>query len=641
MDTREAEREFEHPVLGRATLPETFEASAERHPETPAQSYKGGVHDRSLTPAAIDAAPEGEFRSLTYAESRAVVRRLAAGFRELGVEAGDALGIYADTRLEWALTDFATLAAGGVVTTLYPKASVRQVSHLLSDSDAVGAVVANRELREHAVEADADLDFVVTMDDAESLDAPVDCYTLGEVYELGAEAYDEATYRGWLDARDPDDLASLIYTSGTTGQPKGVELTHANFKANVDQCFRRFGPRPDRDGPGVDVGTRTVSFLPLAHVFERLAGHFLMFASGATVAYAESPDTLREDFSAVRPEVGTSVPRVYEKLYDAVAENASGSAVSKRIFEWAIDVGGRHQRADDPGVLLSAAMGLADRLVFTKVREALGGELDFMISGGGSLQPELCRLYHAMGIPVLEGYGLTETAPVVAANPPDAFEIGTVGPPVVDCEVKIDESVNPESPRTAGDSEVGELLVRGPNVFRRYRGLPADTEAAFEGEWFRTGDVVERRADGYISFVERSKQLLKLSTGKMVAPGPIEDALASSPLIEQALVFGDARKFVGALVVPNTDALREQAAADGVTLPEEDAALADHDGAHERVAREVEVANRGFEPHESVKRFALVPEEFTEENGLLTPSLKKKRRAILERYAEEVQSVYE
>ncbi len=640
MDTREVEREFEHPVLGRTTLPEMFEASVERHPDTPAQSYKGGIHDRSLAPTAIAAAPDGDYRSLTYADTQGVVRRLAAGFRELGVEPGDALGVYADTRLEWALTDFATLAAGGVVTTIYPKASVRQVSHLLSDSDAVGAVVADRELRERVVEADVSLDFLVTMDESDPLDAGPDCYTLGDVYDLGVEAYDEPAYESWLDERDPSDTASLIYTSGTTGQPKGVTLTHANFKANVDQCFRRFGPRPDRAGPAVTEGTRTVSFLPLAHVFERLAGHFLMFASGATVAYAESSDTLREDFSAVRPEVGTSVPRVYEKMYDAVAENAADSAVSKRIFEWATDVGKRYHRADDPGVLLAAGMGVADRLVFSQVREALGGELDFMISGGGSLQPELCRLYHAMGIPVLEGYGLTETAPVVAANPPEAFEIGTVGPPVLDCEVTVDESVDPENPRVAPDSEVGELLVRGPNVFEGYHGLPEATEDAFDDGWFRTGDVVERRSDGYISFVERSKQILKLSTGKMVAPGPVEDALATSPFIEQALVFGDDRKFVGALVVSNTGAIRDWAADAGVSVPEDDAALVDHDGVRERVAREVELANRGFESHESVKRFVIVPEDFTEENGLLTPSLKKKRRDILEHYADEVESVY-
>jgi long-chain acyl-CoA synthetase len=641
MDPREAERGFEHPVLGRRTVPETFEASVERHPDAPAQAYKGGVHERSLSPGVLDAPPEGEFRSLSYADSANVVRRIAAGFRELGVGPDDAVGLYADTRLEWALTDFAVLAAGGVVTTLYPKSSVRQVSYLLSDSDAVGVVVADAALRERVVEADVPLDFVVTMDDADPPDLGPDCYTLADVYELGDDAYDEAAYRGWLDARDPEDTASLIYTSGTTGRPKGVELTHRNFKSNVDQCFRRFGPRPDREGPAVDVGTRTVSFLPLAHVFERLAGHFLMFAAGAQVAYAESPDTLREDFGAVKPTVGTSVPRVYEKLYDAVAENAAGSALSERVFSLATRIGKAHDRADDPGVALSAAQRVADKLVFEKVRDALGGELEFMISGGGSLQPELCRLYHAMGLPVLEGYGLTETAPVVAANPPGGHEIGTIGPPVVDCEIRIDESIDPEDPRAAGDSEVGELLVRGPNVFAGYHGLPDATEAAFDDGWFRTGDVVERRADGYLAFLEREKQLLKLSTGKMVAPGPIEDALATSPFVEQALVLGDDRKFVGALVVPNVGALRDWAADAGVSLPEDPAAVCEHDGARERVAREVELVNRGFESHERVKRFALVPEEFTEENGLLTPTLKKKRRAILERYADAADSLYD
>jgi len=279
--------------------------------------------------------------------------------------------------------------------------------------------------------------------------------------------------------------------------------------------------------------------------------------------------------------------------------------------------------------------------VFSRVREALGGELEFMISGGGSLNPALCRLYHAMGIPVLEGYGLTETSPVVTANPPDAFDIGTIGPPVVDCEVRIDESVDAGHDPDDPDSRVGELLVQGPNVFGGYHGLPAETEAAFEDDWFRTGDVVERRPDGYITFVERSKQLLKLSTGKMVAPGPLEDAMTTSPFIEQALVLGDERKFVSALVVPNLAVVRKWASDAGVSLPDDAASVCEHEAVRRQIAAEIEDANEAFEAHESVKRFSLVPEEFTEENGLLTPSLKKKRDKILAAYDERVAAMYE
>ncbi|MFC6725920.1 AMP-dependent synthetase/ligase, partial [Halobium palmae] len=382
---------------------------------------------------------------------RDLVRHLAAGFRDLGVDVDDRVGILAHTRMEWALSDFALLAAGGVVTTVYTSSSERQVSYLLSDPGATGVVVENADLlrRVLAVEDDLDLEFVVVMDDVADGSGMAgvvrdrdDVFTLGDVHARGVEAFDETAYWERVNGRDPEDLASLIYTSGTTGQPKGVRLTHANFKSNVDQCYRRFGPRPDK-GETPTIGPRSValSYLPLAHVFERLAGHFMMFAAGATVAYAESPDTLREDFGLVQPTTATSVPRVYEKLYDAIRGQAADSAVSERIFSWATDVGRRYHETDDPGAVLSAKRRVADRLVFSKVRDALGGEVDFLISGGGSLSPELCALYHGMGLPILEGYGLTETSPVIAVNPPERPQIGTIGPPVVDIEVDLDTTI--------------------------------------------------------------------------------------------------------------------------------------------------------------------------------------------------------
>ncbi|MFB6090944.1 MAG: long-chain fatty acid--CoA ligase [Halobellus sp.] len=651
MSWREAEAAFDDDVLGEETLSRMFEASAERNAGSAAQRYKGGIYDRSLVSAgAVPAASDGEFADLTYAETREIVRALAAGFRSLGVDAGDRVGILSDTRMEWAQTDFALLAAGAVVTPVYASSSEPQVEYLLSDSGATGVVVENDEMlsRVLAVEDDLDLSFVAVVDDlpdgsgmAGAVRDRDDVVSLGEVYERGADDFDPDAYESWLDARDPEDLASLIYTSGTTGQPKGVELTHRNFRANVNGCYRRFGPRPDRPTPAVSAGSTTLSFLPLAHVFERLAGHFLMFAAGATVAYAESPDTLRDDFQSIRPTVGTSVPRVYEKLYDAVRSEASSSRIRRRIFEWAVDVGTAHRAADEPGPLLSLKRDLADRLVFSQVREALGGRVQFFISGGGSLSPELCRLYHAMGLPILEGYGLTETAPVVAVNPPEAPEIGTIGPPLRNVEVDLDESLVPEQAGDAGD-EVGELLVRGPNVSRGYWNRPEDTERAFTDDgWFRTGDIVERRPDGYLAFRERAKQLLVLSTGKNVAPGPIEDAFAASPVVEQCFVLGDGRKFVSALIVPNVEGLREWADAAGVDLPDDPAAIVRDDRVRERVQREVDAVNERFESHERIKRFRLVAEEFSAENDTLTPTMKKKRSNILDRYADRIEMLYE
>jgi long-chain acyl-CoA synthetase len=642
MEWREAERDVEHPALDCTTLPGLFADTAERNAERPAQAYKGGVYDRALVPGALDSAPDGAFRTLSYERLRVVVDRLAAGFRSLGVSPGDRVAVFADTRMEWAQCDFALLAAGAVVVTVYPRSSPAQVTRLLTDSGATSVVLDGAEARDtlgDAVdEADLDLSFVVSMDDLAGVTG------LDAVYERGSDADPDGPWVAPDAARDPGDLASLIYTSGTTGESKGVELTHRNLTANVGQCLRRFGPRPDkreRGVPAVDADARTVSFLPLAHVFERLAGHYLMFAVGAQVAYAESPDTLREDFGVVRPTVATSVPRVYEKIYDAIRDDAAGSAVSERVFEWALDVGRAHYAAADPGWALRVKHAIADRLVFSTVRAALGDELQFLISGGGSLAPELCALYHAMGIPVLEGYGLTETSPVVTANPPENPVVGTIGPPVVDCEVRVDTAVA-DGQRAAAGGEVGELLVRGPQVFEGYWGRPDETDRAFEGEWFRTGDVVERRPDGYLRFVERAKEILTLSTGKNVAPGPVEDALVTrSPLVDQCMLVGDGHKFVAALVVPDFEGVREWGRRNGVELPRDPEALCEDERVLARVWEDVTAVNEGRERHETVKELRLVPGEFTEANGLLTPTLKKRRSRIADRYAAAIEAIYE
>jgi long-chain acyl-CoA synthetase len=687
MSWQAAERAFTDEAIARETLPEMFERTAERHADRIAQRYKGGTYNRSLVAAGVvPPAPAGDYADLTYAEMRGIVRNLAAGFRELGVDADTRVAMYSQTRMEWAQTDFAALAAGAVVTTVYASSSPSQLRYLLEDPEATVVVAENAEMLADVLavrgDLDHDLDAIVTVDevdgDAVEADDLDDVYGLGDVHELGAEAFDKATYEGWVDAVEVGDLASLIYTSGTTGKPKGVRLTHANFRDNVSQCYRRFADRPDRDPsvPGISAESTTLSFLPLAHVFERMAGHYMMFAAGATVAYAESPDTLREDFGLVRPTTTTSVPRVYEKLYDAIREQASESPVKERIFEWAVDVGRAHHEADSPGPLLDAKRAVADRLVFSSVREAIGGNIEFFISGGGSLSAELCALYHAMDLPILEGYGLTETSPVISVNPPEEPKVGTIGPPVVDTEIAIDGSVvGEEVADLAGD--VGELLVRGPQVSDGYwnrpdataeafvdadelppdvvtAGTPADerigvggsddggdAEAAAAEPWFRTGDIVQLRPDGYVAFRERAKQLLVLSTGKNVAPGPIEDRFAANEFVEQCVVLGDGRKFVSALIVPNFERVAAWADENGVDLPEDRAAVCRDDRVRERIQAEVDRVNEEFESYEKIKQFRLVEEEFTEANDLLTPTMKKKRRNILDRFADEVEMIYD
>ena len=705
MTWQEAEREFSDEVVGDETLARTFERSAERNADRVAQRYKGGVYDRSLVEAGvIDAAPEGDYADLTYGEMRAIVRHLAAGFRELGVDDDTRLAVFAETRMEWAQVDFAALSAGAVLTTVYASSSADGLRYLLEDPGATVVVAENRARLEEVVavrdDLDHELDAIVTMDDVDvgDLDAAAvdDVYTLGEVHDMGAAAFDEAAHESWLDGVDADDLASLVYTSGTTGEPKGVRLTHAEFRANLTQYYTRLAAKAEGDGngsgeiDGISPASTTLSFLPLAHAFERLTGHFVPFAAGATVAYAESPGTLREDFGLVRPTVVTSVPRVYETLFDAARGQASGSPVKRRVFEWAVDVGRTHYRTADPGPLLDAKRAVADRLVFSSVREALGGEIDFLVSGGGSLSAELCSLYHAMGLPILEGYGLTETAPVVSVNPPSAPEVGTIGPPVIDTEIAVDteavdagavdtEAVDAGAVDTGGSDggggdgqpnadepgAVGELLVRGPQVTDGYWNRPDATREAFtpadalpadaptagtspaerdgdpDESWFRTGDIVRLRPDGYIVFRGRTKRLLVLSTGENVAPEPMEDRFAANEFVEQCCVLGDDRRFVSALIVPNVDRVSAWADDRGIDLPDDREAVCRDERVRERIGTEVDRVNASFESYERIRGFRLVPDRFTEANGLLTPTMKKKRRTILDRFADDVEAVYD
>ena len=644
MDPREAEREYTDEVIGETTIPELILESVELNAGRDAQMYKGGVYDRSLAGDVVPEPPAGEYGAITYREMGDVVRHLAAGFRELGVGPDDRVGIYADTRMEWAHADFAVQAAGGVVTTVYTESSAPQVEYLLSDNDAMGCVVENGELLETvlSVEDDLELEFVVVIDEVEGHGDREDVHTLAELHELGADAYDEDAFRSWLDARDWTDLCSLVYTSGTTGDPKGVELTHENWRTCFNQLRKRIGPRPDRDDelPTMEGGMTALSFLPLAHAFERI-NHFHELGIGMTIAYAESPDTVGDDMKQVQPDGAASVPRVYERIYNQMRESAAESPVKKRIFEWAVDTAQAYDDADDPGVVLEAKLAVADRLVFSQVREELGGNVDLFVSGGGSLSSDLAKLYRSMGLTILEGYGLTETAPALTLNPPEDVRIGTMGVGLCDVDLDLDPSVVTEETKASADGEVGELLAKGPNVFDAYWNKPEKTEAAFTEEgYFRTGDIVARDEDGFVSFVDRRKNLLVLDTGKNVAPEPIEDEFATSARVDQIMVTGDDEKFVGAVISPTMDRLREWADEAGVDLPAEPAAAVEDDRVHEWIAEEVERVNERLGHHEEIKEFRLAGEEWTAENDLLTPSMKKKRRNIRETYREKIDDIY-
>lgn len=367
-----------------------------------------------------------------------------------------------------------------------------------------------------------------------------------------------------------------------------------------------------------------------------------MFASGANVAYAGSPETLKKDLQLARPDMLMSVPRIYERIYEGVRNKASTSTIKRAIFDWATDVGQQYARADEPGWWLRLKHWVADTLLFRKIRTAMGGNLSFCISGGGSLSADLAYLFEGMGVKVLEGYGLTESAPLVSVNPPQAPRIGTMGLPIVDVQTRLNKEPIPESEQQKVDGQLGELQIRGDNVTDGYYNKPDETDEAFTDDgWFCTGDIVEIDEDGYIKFRERLKQLLVLSTGKNIAPQPIEQHFSTSERVDQCMAIGDGEKFIALLVVPNFDNLRSWAGSEGIELPDKRSALCDHEQARQYIRDEIDRLNAKLGKNEQIREFELIPEEWTPENGLLTPSMKKKRRTIEQRYSDRVGRIYD
>jgi long-chain acyl-CoA synthetase len=566
-----------------------------------------------------------KWHDISSEEFRRAVEELSMGLRALGVEKGDRVALLSENRPEWAYVDLATLCAAAVDVPIYPNLPPAQVLYVLSDSQAKVAIASSAAQVKKVLEVRAKashLKHVIRFDDPPQEGT----LSLDEVRARGREALaaDRDAVRRRAAEAAPEDLATLIYTSGTTGDPKGVMLTHDNIVSNVHGALAAFGDF----GPS-DVA---LSFLPLCHIFERMGGHYLMLQQGVTIAYAESVEKVPANMVEVRPTLMLSVPRLYEKMYARVQEKvAADSALKQRIFRWALGVGREVFHASvehrNPGLGLRARHALADRLVFAKIRERTGGRLRLFVSGGAPLAREIGEFFGAVGLIILEGYGLTETSPVIAVNRPDRMKPGSVGPPLQNVEVKI--------------AEDGEILTRGPHVMQGYYHKPeATAEALDRDRWFHTGDVGIIDAEGFLVITDRKKDIIVTSGGKKIAPQPIENVLKTNPLIGEIVMIGNKRNFPSALIVPNFDNLQKWAREHGVTAASAEELVSDP-----RVValydQTIKDLTKDLAQFERIKKVALLPREFTLEAGELTPTLKVKRRVVEQKYKDVIDQLYE
>ncbi|HLD50566.1 MAG TPA: long-chain fatty acid--CoA ligase, partial [bacterium] len=586
-----------------------FLAQVQKNPEAIALSY-------------LDAG-RGKFTGISRKQLLASVEKAALGLHNLGVRRGDRVGILAENRPEWVIADLAILSLGAVVVPIYPTSSVEETHFLMENagSDVLFLSTPGQFSRlAQLFSPGCRIRKIILFDLPAS---PVDSRVMGftELLEAGRleKLNSENGYRNFVDSLKPDDLATLIYTSGTTGPPKGVMLTHRNFLENAAGAFEFIK---------ISESDCSISFLPLSHVFERLAGYYFMLAHGATIAYAQNMQTVVGDMREIRPTLACAVPRFYEKFHARVIEKvARASPVQKKIFYWALAVGKSRleTKSKKMPLLLSLKVALARLLVFKKIKSQLGGRMRFFISGGAPLSRELAEFFYALDILILEGYGLTETSPVITVNSPDHFCFGTVGRPLRNVEVRI--------------AEDGEILTRGPCVMQGYYQNPEATREVIRDGWFHTGDVGCFTAGGFLKITDRKKDIIKTSGGKMISPQNIEGMILADPLFSQAIVIGDKRNYLVALLVPNRTEVETRAREMGISCssPEE---MLRHPKIQEWIETRFRERTRGLAPFEQIKYYALLSEELTLAAGEITPTLKVKRKVVCEKFKDIIEELY-
>lgn len=557
---------------------------------------------------------EGKWNQVATQEFLDEIMQVSRGLVSMGVQPGDMIGLISGTRYEWDVMDIAIQQTGAIVVPIYPNISEKDYHYIFNDAGIKICTISDKELfhkingiREH----------VPTLTNVFTFDKVEGAHHWSEIKDKASNTTVEEIHSR-MEKVNGEELATIIYTSGTTGNPKGVMLTHANILSNVEGCIE---PIP------ADENSRVLTFLPLCHIYERML-HYLYMYLGCSIYFVESMDTIGDNIREVKPHVFTAVPRLIEKVYDKIiAKGDELTGIKRKLFFWAVSVGEEYDTVNK-SLWYNIKLWFARKLIFSKWQEALGGEVKAIASGSAALQPRLARMFLAAGIPVLEGYGLTETSPVVSVNSfHKGIRIGTVGALIDGVEVKI--------------AEDGEILVKGPNVMIGYYKLPDATAEALKDGWFHTGDIGEFVEGKFLKITDRKKEIFKTSGGKYIVPQMMENKFKESRFIEQIMVIGEGQKFPSALIVPSFAFVREWAKRKGVDIG---------DGSHKtlianpevkkRVNEEVEEYNKGFGSWEKLKRVVLLDKEFSIESGELTPTLKFKRKIILGMYKDKIDSIY-
>jgi long-chain acyl-CoA synthetase len=593
--------------LDASSVPGLILSAVLRHNKSDALSYRS----------------EGKWFNIPAATFIERVKNTALGLASLGIRPGDRIALLSENRPEWSIADLAILSLGAINVPIYTTQALDQVDYILSDSGARAIFISNRRLYKHVqpVLAKRPLEHLIFLDSdiAEDVEHGIDLAGLEENGKKLAQERPDA-FEAYLQAVRPDDLATIIYTSGTTGEPKGVMLTHNNCMSNVISI-----------GKGLPIGPTDValSVLPLSHIFER-DGFYVFCYCGVSVYYAASFDQVGENLREVAPTVMTAVPRLFEKVYHRIIKKGMAEkGLKKSVFMQSLEVGQRYGELKDKRKFVSPQLAikqrLASKLVFSKWRAGVGGRLRYFVSGGAPLSPALSYSYLAAGIPILQGYGATETC-IVSANRPGNNHVGSVGIPFDGIELKI--------------AEDGEILIKGPNVMRGYYGQPEATAAVLKDGWFYTGDVGFIDKKGHLHITDRKKDLFKLSNGKYVAPQLIESLLKQSEFVSQVVVVGAGRKQPVALIVPEWESLNEALAEAGEEAPKDRTQLSKYPAAVKIVQKDIAKLTANLADYERIRRVALLANEFSIEGGELTPTLKVKRKVIDERYGDLIEELY-